>query len=390
MRNQKGIALILAMFTIVIVSYLATEIAYETNVEYLVNAAAVQHVKAYYAARAGVELSLLRIKIYGQVISQLPAQAKGMIKQDLLDMIWKMPFAWPLIIPDGATDIDKEDLNEKMKQSAMDASYMTTISDEGSKIDINALWSPTKQMSDLTHQLLLRIFQNKIRDDEKWARAHQDFNPVELVNNIQDWVSPGRQSINGGDKASRFSALGEGYPPNRGFRTVDEVRLVPGMTEDIFQLLQDQITVFGMRAINPNHATKEVLMSLDPTITSIIADDIIKRRDTASLGGPYKDANDFWGYVASQGARVDPNVQKMIPIICDTLYNFRIKSTGSYKNSTSEIVAITFDLTKSASQVYQSMSSQSQQGQQQTQTQQQTQQNNASKGPPRIVYWSER
>jgi general secretion pathway protein K len=77
LKNQKGIALILAMFTIVIVSYLATEIAYETNVEYLVNAAAVQHVKAYYAARAGIELSLLRIKIYNQVTSQIPAHDSG-------------------------------------------------------------------------------------------------------------------------------------------------------------------------------------------------------------------------------------------------------------------------------------------------------------------------
>jgi general secretion pathway protein K len=384
--------LILAMFTIVIVSYLATEIAYETNVEYLINAAAVQHVKAYYAARAGVELSLLRIKIYNQVTSQIPAQAKGMIKQDLLDMIWKMPFSWPLTIPDGVTQLDKDDLKEKAKLSLMDASYMTVISDEGSKIDINGLFSATKPMSDVTHQEILRIFQNKIRDDQKWASNHQDFNPVELVNNIQDWVSFGRQSANGGDKGSRYANLGEGYPPNRGFRTVDEMRLVPGMTEDYFDLLQEQVTVFGMKALNPNHATKEVLMALDPTITSTVADNIIKRRDTISLGGPYKDANDFWSYVSNEGARVDPNTQKMVPIVCDTLYNFRIKSTASYKNSTSEIIAITFDLQKTAAQVYQSMQGQTGNGQQNQQPAggQQTTQNSPSKGPPRIVYWSER
>ena len=61
-KNQKGVALMIAIFTVVIVLYLAMEILYETNIEYAVNAQAVHKVKAYYAAKSGYELSLLRIK----------------------------------------------------------------------------------------------------------------------------------------------------------------------------------------------------------------------------------------------------------------------------------------------------------------------------------------
>jgi len=391
--NQNGVALLFAMVTIIIVAYLASELSYETNVEYLVNAQELQRVKAYYAARAGMELSLLRIKIYGQVSSQLSGQAKGMVKQDMIDMIWKMPFAWPPVLP-TSTDVDKDLLKEKIDASAMDAGYTTTISDEGTKLNLNDLNSPAQTVRDITKKQLVAIFKNKIRDDEEWARNHQDLRPDELVNSIQDWVSFGRVSANGGDKASRYSSLGEGYPPNRAFRTVDEMRLVPGMTEDAFELLRDQVTVFGMGAINPNQASKDVLMALDPSITSKIADQIIERRTDNTKGGEFKDANDFWNYVSSIGARVDPNNQQNIPIICDSVFNFKIVATGAYKNTTSEITAIVFDLQKTAGQTIKMIQTAAAAGAGQPPPSQPAPganpNNSASKGPPRIVYWNER
>ena len=376
-----------------LVSYLATELAYETNVEYMVNSHAVQHVKAYYAARSGLELSLLRIKIYNQVMAQLPPQAKKAIKPELLEMIWKMPFSWPPTFPEALNAVDTDLIKDKIKASTMDASYMTSISDEGSKIDLNGLNAPTQAMRDVTHKQLLRIFEDRNRDDEKWAKAHGDLRPDEIINNIQDWISAGRVSANGGDKSARYASLGQGYPPNRAFRTVDEMRLVPGVSEDVFELLRDQVTVFGMGAINPNHATKEILMSIDPSITSKIADELIQRRDDVNKGGQYKDSKDFWQYVAGLGARVDPNTEQALPIICDSVFNFRIKATGSYKNSTSEITAIIYDLQKSAAQMSTALSNSLSNGSTSAATPPPgggNNNNSSSKGPPRIVYWSER
>jgi general secretion pathway protein K len=397
-KNQKGIALILAMFTIVMVSFIASEISYETQVEAIVNGQAIHRVKAYYAARAGIELSLLRIKIYHQVLQQLPEQAKSIVKPELLDMIWNMPFSWPPMVIDKASEVEKDMIKETVDESKMDATYVTTITDEGSKIDVNDLNSPSKPVRESIKKQLIRIFEDKKKEDQNWARMNSDLNPEELINNIQDWVSPGRQSANGGDKSSRYSQLGEGYPPNRAFRTVEEVRLVPGMTEDAFALLRDQITVFGMKAINPNHASKEILMSLDPTITSKVAEDLVKRRGDQALGGQYKDAKDFWGYASTVGARVDPAVEENTPISCDSVFNFKIKAVGNVKQITSEITAIVFDLQKSANQVVKSMQKQSSQqgggggssGSGTNPSQPAGQKAPPAKGPPRIVYWNER
>lgn len=395
-KKQKGMALLLAMFTMTIVSYLAIELSYDTNVEYIVNAQSIQRVKAYYAARSAMNLSLLRIKIYAQVQQQFGKQLGG--NSSLIDMIWNMPFAWPPILPDDLNEVDKGMIKDKIKESTMDAAYLATISDEGSKIDLNDLNSPSKVMADLTKKRLIQIFENKKRDDETWARQNPDLKPEEIVNNIQDWGSPGRTSANGGDKAARFASLGEGYPPNRAFRTVDEIRLVPGITETVFDILKDQVTVFGMRAINPNHADKEVLMSLDPTITPEVAGKLIERRNNEQKGGPFKDAADFWNFVSISGGRVDPQAQQGIPLIFSAIYNFRIKATGNFKSATREITAIVYDLQKSAQQISDQIKkedpNQKNSGNNNNSnppTNNGNQSNNSvSKGAPRVVYWNER
>jgi general secretion pathway protein K len=362
-----------------------------------VNAQAVNRVKAYYAARAAVDLSLLRIKIYSQVQAQVKEQMgqnAGMANK-FLDMIWSMPFSWPPMMPEEVNEVDKGLIQDQVKESQMDATFMVTISDEGSKIDINDLASPSKVLRELTKKRLLQIFENKSKSDEKWAREHSDLRPEDIINNISDWISPGRTSSGGGDKASKFSALGEGYPPNRAFRTVSEIRLIPGVTEDVFDLFANQITVYGMRAINPNHATKSVLMSLDPSITSEVADLVIKRRNSSSPG-PFKDAKDFWSTVATSGGRIEPSVQQNLPIICDSVYNFKIKAIGNHKGATREISVITYDLQKSATQISDSLKSEyipNQTGQSPEAPPAagpQKSNNSPSKGPPRIVYWNEK
>ena len=153
-----------------------------------------------------------------------------------------------------------------------------------------------------------------------------------------------------------------------------------------------------MRAINPNHADKEVLMSLDPTITPEVAGKLIERRNNEQKGGPFKDAADFWNFVSISGGRVDPQAQQGIPLIFSAIYNFRIKATGNFKSATREITAIVYDLQKSAQQISDQIKkedpNQKNSGNNNNSnppTNNGNQSNNSvSKGAPRVVYWNER
>jgi general secretion pathway protein K len=399
LKNNRGMALIMAITTVILITYLAMEISYDSLVEYNVNANALNRLKASYAARAGVEISLLRIKTFQQAQSQFGATLGS--QAEMLDMIWKFPFAWPVPIPPDMMTPDKEAIKQVVKDSFMDASYTVTIEDEGSKIDLVDLASPSKALAESTKRQILDIFQNKIKADPEFQKQYGSFRFEDLVNAMIDWQSPKRTAVGGGDKRSLYGDYPEGYPPSRAFRTIQEIRLVPGMNEDFFELLEPNITVYGMKAINPNQASKDVLKTLDPEITDAIADQIIKRRDDANLGGHFKDKKSFWTFVTEKGARISEKAEET-PLIFDKVMNFRIRSTGEYAGSTREITVVVMDLQAVANTVKANADAEKKAAAAQpsgtappatpTAAEKQGQGQSAPlpKGPPRIVYWGER
>jgi general secretion pathway protein K len=393
-------ALIMAITTVILITYLAMEISYDSLVEYNVNANALNRLKASYAARAGVEISLLRIKTFQQAQSQFGATLGS--QAEMLDMIWKFPFAWPVPIPPDMMTPDKEAIKQVVKDSFMDASYTVTIEDEGSKIDLVDLASPSKALAESTKRQILDIFQNKIKADPEFQKQYGSFRFEDLVNAMIDWQSPKRTAAGGGDKRSLYGDYPEGYPPSRAFRTIQEIRLVPGMNEDFFELLEPNITVYGMKAINPNQASKDVLKTLDPEITDAIADQIIKRRDDSNLGGHFKDKKSFWTFVTEKGARISEKAEET-PLIFDKVMNFRIRSTGEYAGSTREITVVVMDLQavantvkanadadKKAAAASQPASTAPPATPTAAEKQGQGQSAPLPKGAPRIVYWGER
>lgn len=399
LKKNKGVALIMAMAALMLILYLAMEVTYDTNVEYVVNSQHLNRIKAYYAARSGMELSLLRIKIF-QKVSQSFGKQLGP-QAAMLDEIWKFPFAWPLPIPKDLNAVDKDTFDSAAKKSIIDTVFMTTIVDEGSKIDVNDLGSQVKKLREATQKQILGILNKKWDADEDFSKKYEKQKLEELVINMADWVSNSRTSLNGGDKKAPYRDYEGEFPPNRGFRTMEEIKLVAGMTDEIYELLLPSITIYGMKGINPNIASTEVLSSLDTGMTQEVIEQIIKRRDDPNMGGAFKDKNDFWSFVQSQGARLSDGYED-IPLLFESVFNFKVKSVGTFGNTSREITAIVMDINKTADQLKKQLDDEKKLQQQQhlsgvnptptpaANSPKSPNQLANPKGPPRIVYWNEK
>lgn len=340
--NQKGVALLMAMFCVMIMAFLAVELNFDTSVEYILSNKEYHRIKAYEAAKAGVELSLLRIQLFKNVNKQYGSQLKG--QESILQMIWSMPFSWPLAIGANTSTVDKDEVQSANKESFMDARYVTQISAEGSKIDINDLDSMSDSLKKATREQLAKIFTQKLEnEDDEWAEKNRNFDYEELINNLEDWIDENTESLNGGDEKSRYPNADDDavVPPNHPFQTMEELKMVDGMREDIFQLLLPHVTVYGTKGINVNQANNEILKSIDAIITDEMATEIINRRNDLQKGGPFKDENDFMNFIGANQATFNPS---KIPLLFGNEYNFRIKSVGEYQNVTREIIAIVFDV----------------------------------------------
>lgn len=401
LSSKRGIALIMATTSLVLMNYIAMEIMYESSVEYIINSQNLHRIRAYYAAKAGLDMALLRLKIYFKIAPTV----KSLVGQNvqMLDQIWKFPFSWPLKIPTAATTITKDDLEKAKKESLLDdAQYDTSIELEGTKIDINDLNSPAKSLRELTKKQIVNLFENKKKADkaffDKYAnlRVEEDF-----INPLIDWMSDKSASMNGGSKKEGYQEFeSDKFPPNRAFITVDELRLAKGMKDDLFAVIRSAITVYGMKAINVNKIPAEVIKSLDPNITDAAVKKVIEFREDPKRG-PFKkptqgQESDFWD-ILEREVRLNDETKK-IPITYDDYYNYMIVSKGTSSKTSKTITAIVVDIDKQAETVSKYMKDEQLQSQPHPTTPQTPGPNTSStqnktpsttKGPPRIVYYNE-
>ncbi len=345
LKEERGSALMIAIFSVSFMIIIATQVMYATSVEFVISSKSVDQVKAYYAAKAGLEMSLLRIQIFKKAKAAI---GDSLPDKSILDQIWQFPFAWPPIIPPGSNKSVKTDIDKVVKTSSMQAKYIAIISSEGSKIDINDLGSPSTVIVQAVHGQLNQLFQAKVKNDEAFAAEYNGYDFDKLIDNITDWVSESPTSVaGGGDKKSKYSKFSNEFiPPSQPFKTLRELHMVEGMNDDFFNVLAPNITVYGSKAININQASKEILMSLSPQITQERATEVLRLRGLPSRG-PFHDLKDFLGTLNSLGVSgdpfTDPKTNETIPLSFDSEFNFRVKSTGMSGKVDRTLEAIVYD-----------------------------------------------
>jgi type II secretory pathway component PulK len=402
LKNKSGVALLIVITTVALVAFIAAELSYDSVSEYIIAAQEVNHLKARYAAKAGIEISLLRINIYKQAVQQF-GQALGNNK-GLLDKIWQVPFIWPPVLPEEASGIDKSAMTDAVGESLMDAVFTSNITSESSKIDLTDLVSPSKVLQDTTRNALVRLLENRLQEEDDFAKRNRDLQVEQLVDNITDWMDADTIGRSSGDESAPYARITDAkLPPNQPFKTLDELHMVAGMTDEIFDFLAPQVTIYGAKAIQVNHASKEVLMSLSPVITKDVADKIDERRNNPNAG-PFADENDFFNFLSNLGINTETIKDQFPPMVFDQEYNFRIQSIGTFGRTSSEIIAIVYDFDKVKEKLTESLKNDAklQQGQTQVPTAPQPPtppatppaatgqpQPSSPNRRPNIVYWTE-
>jgi general secretion pathway protein K len=144
-----------------------------------------------------------------------------------------------------------------------DAQVRVSVMDESAKIDINE-GSPA---------LLKGMFVSVGLSDQEASQ---------LVDAMQDWRDPDSLSrLNGAETEAYATAGLKQKPANAPFQTVEELRLVYGMTADIFRRIESMITIYSRQpGINVAAASREVLMAI-PGVAPEQVDAFIAQRQAA-------------------------------------------------------------------------------------------------------------
>ena len=134
------------------------------------------------------------------------------------------------------------------------------IEDENAKFNINSILSvrPYTQRTPLTN--LQKLFE------------YLNINP-KLALVIADWIDPDNEPRPGLTDS-------ENNAKNALLQSIDELKLIPGITKDVFSKISPYITVFGNNKININTAQLPVLRVLRTDMTETLAQRIIDYRET--------------------------------------------------------------------------------------------------------------
>jgi general secretion pathway protein K len=147
-----------------------------------------------------------------------------------------------------------------------DAQVRIQMLAEVGKIDINN-----------ASEELLQALINHVVDDEG--------RQTKLVNAILDWRDADDLARPDGAEKNEYKKAGLNYQPrNKRFRAIEELQLVQGMTEDVYQALVPVITSYSGKDVDLQQASRAVL-EIIPTLNAKYIDQYLAARFNSAVNG---------------------------------------------------------------------------------------------------------
>jgi general secretion pathway protein K len=224
---QRGVALIIVLWVVTLLTVIASSFLYAMRTDTRVVGNVMARAKAEAAAEAAIHRAVFDLYKPPTVTDRWIADG--------------VPHEWPY----GEVQV------------------VVSMLDESGKIDINVV----------SDQLLrgLLISQGVVEEEA-----------AVLVDAIADWRDPDSLKRLRGAEEAEYTAAGRKYKPaNAPFQTIEELKLVLGITPELYQRLEPLITTFSRQpGVNPQIASRAVLRAI-PGATEELIDAYILQRETA-------------------------------------------------------------------------------------------------------------
>ncbi|TVR04015.1 MAG: hypothetical protein EA398_03420 [Deltaproteobacteria bacterium] len=257
MRRQRGTALVIVLATVAILTVSIVEFVYQTRVNLHLAANQRDEVKAYFLARSGVNLQLLALN-YQHELSNAPmigpmVERSNFQLWEYLDLLLPTYAAARLESPIGSLDLEDTGATGFGGLTG-DISFSRPMPEEG-KINVNSFAG--RNIDQATLQALCNLIRPPAYDDvfaSSIARQRALRDRFDLVGAIIDHIDSDSDltvvdencnvSMGGrGNESSRYVGL-EWGPKNEPLVSLDELALVPGVSDGFLEQFRDNLTVY--------------------------------------------------------------------------------------------------------------------------------------------------
>jgi len=356
MGNQRGIALIIVLAIVAILSVVVLEFSSSIRVEMYVSANYDAQTQALFAAKAGLEYAIYVLRTDEDM------------NKDWLGDSWAQPLELAigeLGPPPAPLDAEADDKYAYYEEPARErdagvvesrqgGTARVTIVDEERRISLNSLTYGAAATRARITQTLERLI------EDIHVRG-ASYNASDIIEQMVDWTDADDEGI----WEYTYEGLNDPYtPPNRPFASVNELRLLADMSDallygtvpfpegeeasdgydgalgpdDSYGLI-NFVHTQSVELINVNTASREVLAAL--LDDAYAADELILRR--SEMNG-FSNTSEVEALVKNMLGD-NAEVARGMPVTVRSMF-YRITSVGEYRNARVKITAVVYRSTR--------------------------------------------
>ncbi|MBI2606260.1 MAG: general secretion pathway protein GspK [Deltaproteobacteria bacterium] len=381
-KNESGIALFMVISSLALLSVVIAELTYTTQINARMAYNNVDNLKAFYLAKAGFKLSLLRLRAFAQAskFANDPAnkQVKQALGKDILDKLWNFPFIYPIPALPDATEADKDALKAFQKESKLTGSFTANITSESGKLNLNNLLikeipkapagqtqsqqgdkssrdsggsqpgsspgsSGSAQGGDqvdfrpLMEDAISNALQRKKDEDHEFFDTYRSVQGKDIVDAIDCYLSkePAGSNLPGFKRPD---------PKEAPLYSMSELHLINGLDDNLYDVIEPLFTVYSTPGINVNSAGKTMFKALFPDASDEDIDGILRKRDDPDVGKPWESEEEFWKSVSdvAAGKNIEQLKERLkkanVKIVTDEL-SFKVSVVATHGLSTKRLEA---------------------------------------------------
>ena len=268
--RQRGVALILALAAIAILSIFSLEFTYTSRVAVKTSNYVEAEIEAHLHARAAVELAALVIGS-NDIVESLIGKFAGMMggkKPQINIGAYACEFVNAFCKGEmSMMGISLVDLKRNPGASLAHGTCGCTSTDDDGRVNVNRVNSLGEKQA--VFDTLYKVLQ---RNDGETQFGELDKEMAQLALNIIDWADADQRKTDIDPTSRKLlesqGAEGAAYARRGGkikdapFDTTEEVRMVDGVTDAIWCKLRKQLTVYHTEKLNVNTANIEVIKAL--------------------------------------------------------------------------------------------------------------------------------
>ena len=285
-QRPRGVAILIALVTIAILSSVVIDLAYTTRVNLAMASNTRDKLKSYYMARSAINISRLLIAFQfaltdesrdsqdemGQLISRAMRRSNFQMYQ-YVDLLMQPFSSGKLQSPVGSVDLQQSGVEGF---GDLTGELHAKVVPESGRVSLNAFYAAKFEERDLTPLCALIIDGRYNTIFEQKDDAGDLMDRARVLANLIDFIDPNQEALTltnqctimgaGGDEDRAYARRGRRgqvpMPRNARLTHVEELHMVHGVNDAFMREFGGQLTVYDVGKPNINVATAPIFYSV--------------------------------------------------------------------------------------------------------------------------------